>query len=138
MEGMDEAQLREKLADDPGAPEFADLADLLIDQGRMHDAFAVLFAGLSANPACHVGRLTLAKLFFQCDYLPFAVREIELLVREVPHSESLRKLFRAVSPGSPFASSENGGSAPSVSESIAEIDFDFESLDLLEKDPKPH
>ncbi|MCB0310703.1 MAG: hypothetical protein KDD42_05680 [Bdellovibrionales bacterium] len=123
------------LAEDPGNPVFAEYADSLRRRKQFAEAFEVCFKGLSVNPACHLGRLILARAFYDCNHLSFAVREVNHLCNECPDLPALKRLLSALSPDAepnidraPTAQEES-----SVEEEIvAETDFDFEELELIE------
>ncbi len=116
----------DRLKEDPGDPLFADLAEELRRGGELIRAMEICLRGLSANPACHKGRLVLARVFYELRYLPFALREIEELCRALPHSRSLQRLREKLSP-------EVSG-AEQQEETVAEADFDFEDLELIDED----
>jgi predicted Zn-dependent protease len=130
---MDE--LRQQIEEDPGNPVFAELAEALRKQEQLAEALDVCLLGLSANPECHKGRLVLSQLFYQKGYYPFAIRELEQLHRALPENRSVRKLLEKLSPGSV---GESGSAAAardgSEQDTIAEADFDFDMLDLVDSD----
>lgn len=122
-------KFKEILAENPGNPLFAEYAERLRVAGDHSEAMNVCLAGLSANPACHRGRLVLARAFYDRSYLPFAVRELEYLVRELPDNESLRKLLNKLSPQGTAAPSQTG---PAVAaQTVAEAEFDFSDIELI-------
>lgn len=155
-------QYHELLESDPGNPVFAQYADELRKDGKSKEALEVCLAGLTHNPGCHRGRLVLARVFYEAGYLPFTIREVEQLHREVPNSAAVRKLLEKLSPGSVRAPSSDsikkapssststaiegesdikqaelagateGPSGAAIDDTVAEADFDFDDLDLID------
>jgi len=129
MEGMGADDWQAVLLEDPGNPYFAEVSENLRKEGRYAEAYRVCFAGLSANPNCHVGRLALARLFYDQGFFPFAVRELEVLRSKLPENKTLLKLLMKLSPErveTPVASQ-----VPETT--LAEVEFDFREIDLLEE-----
>ena len=124
MDEREEDRYRELLTENPGAPEFVEFAIKLREQGRVEEAILICLAGLSANPDRHQGRLVLARLFYDRRYVPFAVREVEMLTKAFPDSETLNKLLAKLSPG--------GGAGSAQNSTVSEAEFGFEAIDLLE------
>lgn len=133
---MKDKEFKRLLDEDPGDPVFAEYAEILRGKKQLDEALFVCLAGLSKNPSFHRGRLVLARVFYQKDYLTFAVREVEQLVSELPTNQSLRKLLAALSPSSGSPSVEAVESEPEQSDesTLAEADFDFEILEEIEAD----
>jgi predicted Zn-dependent protease len=137
-----EEKVRERLSKEPGNPIFAEFAEYLRRKKDYAEALNVCFSGLSSNPSCHVGRLVLARIFYNLDYAPFAARELETLLRVTSEDESLRRLVLALNPM--FVESEAGSTAKGNDTAkanstvkandtiIAETVFDMGSIDLLE------
>ena len=125
-----EEELRKSVAEDAGSPVFAELAELLRKQGRHSEALEFCLSGLSKNPSCHLGRLVLARLFYDRQWYSFAVRELEVLRAALPESKTVAKLLEKLSPGSSLSES-----APET-ETVAETDFDFDELDLIGQEKK--
>lgn len=129
------------LKEDPGSEIFVDYARTLIAGGRKNDALNVLVSGLSHNPGHREARLMLARLHYDLNQLPFAVRELEILRGEMPESEAIARLINKLQPGEsapgrpPFKIGRAPESpAPSAPSTLAEADFDLEDLDALDKD----
>lgn len=126
-----ENEYREILSRDHGSVEFALFADLLAQEGRYGEALEVCLRGLSANPSYHQGRLILARIFFDMGCYPFAAREVSLLARTFPESESIRRLLAKLGPvgamEAPLSASPAEGEAI-----LAESDFQVEDIDLLD------
>ena len=120
---------RERLAADPGRPEFAELAEQFRQQGQLREGLDICLRGLSANPSLHKGRLVLARIFYQLGFLPFALREVEELCRALPNSKSLKRLREKLSPEPNREAADQ-----SAEETVAETDMDFEELDLIGED----
>ena len=112
--------------------DFADRAEGLRISGKLDDALILAMAGLSENPDAHRGRLVLARIFYEKGYLPFAVREVEQLVREIPSNAAIRKLLETLAPDRVI-----GGPNTIVAEdTVAESEFDLDALALLEEETK--
>ena len=128
-----EQELNRIVFEDPGNPAFAELAELLRKQGKLGEALDTCLSGLSKNPTCHLGRLVLARVFYDRRMYSFAVRELEALRIALPQSKTIAKLLETLSPGSAALSA---AVAPSVQddETVAETDFEFEELDLIGKE----
>lgn len=125
------------LEDDPGNPAFADYADLLRREGDLTRAIEMCLRGLSHNPSHDLGRLVLARLFYERGWTPFAIREVEELCRRHPSNAGLTRLIKAIRPEGELPEAAVAQAAPGSSEeTIAEADFDFEELDLIEEDKK--
>lgn len=123
------------LEKDPGNVLFYDLAVGLSLEGNLIDAIEVCLRGLSVNPGFHKGRLLLARLYYECGYIPFAVKELESLFGACPNSKSVRRLLERLSPGSAALSS---GVATSVAgnSTVAEGDFNLDDLAELDEEKK--
>lgn len=126
---MDKDDWQTFLNQDPGNPYFAEVAEDLRKQGQAPQAFRVCFSGLSANPHCHLGRLVLARLFYEQGSLPFALRELKTLAEELPDNKYIAKLLGKLTPGEISQPTEQPGES-----TIAEAEFDFDDIDLLEEE----
>ena len=106
--------------------EFVAKAESLRKEGKLQEALSACLSGLSSNPASLTGRLALARVFFELDYLPFARREIEEISREAKDSAALKSLAAkfGIQPGI----AANSGAELVVSEA----DFEFDELDLVD------
>lgn len=127
-EEYSEDQIRGILGADPGNAVFVDFADALRDSGRSDEALKVCLSGLNANPSNHSGRLLLARIFFELGNLTFAVREIKELCVALPECKSLKRLLELLAPG------EGAESDSGEEEMVAETEFDFEEIDLMEQE----
>ncbi len=128
-------ELWESIAEDPGNPAFADLAEQLRGEGKLSETIEVCLAGLSSNPSCFKGRLVLARAFLQKGFVPFAQREIEQLCVALPDNTALQKLADKLDVR-PAAST--GGTSSSVKTSnldslVAEAELNFDDIELIEK-----
>jgi hypothetical protein len=108
--------------------DFSDVAVALCQEGKTLEAIDVCLAGLCNTPSVIRGRLVLARAFFERGYVPFAVRELEQLRREVPENDSVRRLLEKLSP----KRSENVPAGGDES-TVAEAEFD---IDLMVDDGK--
>lgn len=133
----DRSELEKTVSEFPGDPAFADLAELLLRERELGKAIVVCVKGLSAAPEIHKGRLMLARAFFELEAIPFAVREIETLLEEFPQNKFLRRLLLKLSPektGSSVESSHYTAEGEAVDDTVAEAEFDFDSLDMLDEE----
>ena len=122
--------------DDPGNPAFVDLAELFRTSERPIDGILTCLRGLSANPSCYRGRLLLARLYYESNFAPFAIRELAILYEELPDNKTIARLLSKLSNGQPDHEPRAGAHGidqkPNKQEIIAEADFDFSDLDLIE------
>lgn len=125
-----ETELKKSVTEDSGNPAFAELAEILRKRGEHSAALEMCLTGLSKNPTCHLGRLVLARVFYDRRMYAFAVRELEALHLALPQSKTITKLLEKLSPGSLSEKLESAGVAQ-PDETVAETDFDFEELDLI-------
>lgn len=114
-----------RLQDDPGDECFADYAEYLRLQDRSQEAILVSIAGLSANPSFHKGRLMLARLFFECGYLLFAIREIRELRAALPANMGVKRLLEVLERDRKPDEEEK---APGEEQMVAQTDFDIDDL----------
>ena len=126
---MNEKEYRSTLSSDPGAPAFVEFAELLRGMRRHSEAIDVCLAGLSANPDAHRGRLMLARVYYECGFIPFAVRELQTLVAQFPANRALAKLCERLSP-------VDGTTGSGVESEVAEAEFDIDAISLIADDRK--
>lgn len=159
---MQHSEVETQLAQDPGNPVFAEYADQLRKEGQYSEALEVCYRGLSANPSVHRGRLVLARVYYEKLYWPFAIREVQQLQKELPHSETLKRLLTALAPeeGTLIVTEKPNSADELVSHStrerggrddyhdsfeeaaviedneltVAEAEFEIDDFDLLEDD----
>lgn len=129
---LDEQEVVSLLSSDPGNSIFADYAELLRNQNRQEAAILVCIKGLSLNPACHRGRLVFARCLYELNCRPFSIEQIKYLSHALPDNQSLSRLLAKLSHGQQTAGSQ--ASTAAVEDTIAEADFDFSEIDLLEED----
>ena len=127
-----ESEIKRTLEASPGDPVFVSYADNLRILGNLSEALRVCLAGLTASPDGVKGRLVLAQILYDGKYLPFALRELRELSRQLPQNESIKRLLAKLSPG------ESNVDPDQVStdegETMAEADFDFDDIELLGED----
>lgn len=121
------------LVTDPGNPLFAEYAENLLSQGKLKEAQDICLAGLSANPSFSRGRLVLARVFFERSFVPFAVRELEVLREEIPENKFVQRLVERLAPDVANKDQRKRG-ADNGEDTVAETDFDIGEIELLEKD----
>ena len=144
---MDPSDIEKRLVADPGDPVFVLVAKALVEQGQVFQSYEILLAGLSHNPDCHEGRLVLAKLYFEQDFLPFCVKELRYIAEKLPNNKSIRRLLdKFGSDSSSIDESEKKAddlkatdssdtlpnSKESLEETVAEMELGFDDIDLLE------
>ena len=110
--------------------EFLVQAESMRLEGAHQDALLLLLKGLSESPSNHPARLLLARVFFELECAPFALREVGQLISVFPDNQSLRKLYQAMGGVTPVTTST---AAESV---IAESEIDFDAIDDLENESK--
>lgn len=123
-------ELETAVADNPGTPEFVDLAHELSKAGRAERAISVCLAGLTRDPSNLQGRLLLARIYFEQGYVPFAAREVQELVKLHPGSNALQHLAAKLDPS--YVDLEARSETESDEQVVAEADFEFDILDELD------
>lgn len=150
MTDLDIENIKKTLIIDPGNQQFAAYADHLRTKGKALEAIEVCLAGLSANPCCHQGRLVFARVLCEQSYLPFAINELEILYKALPDNKPIKKLLDKLSPTStkalePKAREHDPHDQPTIAsnqspisttQTIAEAEFSFDDMDLLESQDK--
>ena len=126
----------EILKNDAGNPIFVDVAEAYRRESNLDAAIEVCLKGLSANPSCHLGRLVLARVFFERGELPFAAREVRELCSALPEIESLKRLMKSLSPDAQESVPKPQVEAATTQNTVAEADFDLDEIDILEDDLK--
>jgi len=135
-QNLSEAEIKDILDKYPGDPVFVSYSDNLRIIGNLSDALCVCMAGLSASTDDVKGRLVLAQIFYDLGFLPFAIRELKELNRTLPENESIKRLLAKVAPGEQkFAQADEPNPGGGEEATVAEADFDFDEIDLLEDDP---
>lgn len=117
----------------PGDPAFAELADIYRRSGDYGGALDLCFNGLSVNPACQIGRVVLARVFYERLQFAFAIRELRELALLNPNNIFVSKLLSILAP---FGEDRNV-SSDSLARPMAQAEFNFQELaaiDLFEKD----
>lgn len=133
---LSDYEYEKALGEDPGNSIFAEFADVLRSRYDYNRAFRVCLLGLSLNPTCAMGRLVLARLFYEQSFTPFAVRELIQLREQFSDSHSLSVLLSKLAPQEEFASS-NGSQVAETSSNegiVAEAEFDLDDIELIERD----
>ena len=126
MDQKSEDEIRRELEENPGSPVFSDYAESLRERGELSAGLHTCLLGLSSNPAHHLGRLVLARIFFDAGYYPFCVRELKELLRAFPDNQSLASLLKRIAP-----ESETGERASQSLATMAEAEFEFDELELI-------
>ncbi len=130
----------EILKTDAGNPIFVDVAENYRRDGKLHEAIEICLKGLSANPSCHLGRLVLARVFYERGELPFAAREVRELCATLPEIDSLRRLLKSLTPDAAQALESQAEGRKTIEKApdstVAEADFDLDEIDILEEDLK--
>ena len=129
-----EMNFEEILKHDPGHPCFVDYAESMRAAGNLDRSQEICLRGLSANPGAHLGRLLLARLYYEKGYYPFCAEQIRLLAGECPEVQSLGRLLRALSPD--LKSQQLKPEAGASEETIAETELEVDLIDEIERSPK--
>ena len=141
---MDSNDIEKRLASDPGDPVFVLVAKALVEQGEIFQSYEILLAGLSSNPDCHEGRLVLAKLYFEQDFLPFCVKELRYIAEKLPNNKSVRRLLGKFGSDSnsldnlsekvdDLKASDSSDTLSGSEETVAEMELGFDDIDLLDE-----
>ena len=131
--------LRQKVQQDPGAPEFADLAQLLAEnESARAEAREICLRGLTADPRNAQGRLVLARLYYLDEMPEFAVREL-IELRKYSEAPTLERLIASFGDFAKTFEVSSAGTAQKTSEAgedagvVAEVDLDVEFSEILEE-----
>ncbi|NLF25472.1 MAG: hypothetical protein GX589_07420 [Deltaproteobacteria bacterium] len=123
----DYERLKSVLEEDPGNSVFIEYAKCLIEERSFESALMVCLRGLSSNPSAHAGRLLLARVFYELGLVPFAVREVEELCRELPHNLKLQRVLEALTLNP--AISRDSASSSQPDQTLAELEVSFDDLE---------
>jgi len=135
-QNLSEGEIKGILDNNPGDPVFVSYSDNLRIVGNLADALRICMAGLTASPDDVKGRLVLAQIFYDLGFLPFAIRELKELNRTLPDNESIKRLLSKIAPGEQkFRAADEPNPAHGEEATVAEAEFDFDEIDLLEDDP---
>lgn len=119
-----EEAIRAKLQTNPGDPLFADLVELLREQKQYQEAIFICLSGLSANPLCYKGRLLLARILHECNFFPFAIRELRDLMNDLPQNNTIKRLTEVMAQQSDSTVLNTEGE-----ETLAETEFDVDDME---------
>ncbi len=130
--------LPDNLKDAPGSPEHIQFCESLIAEGNFLEALYVALRCVCHSDDNAEAKLLLAKILFRLDCVPYAVREIEDLNQSHPHISSIARLLEKIAPGGSTRPPQQG-EAPTTAakkdeETLAEGEFDFSDIELLEDD----
>lgn len=102
---------------------------------RHPEALEICFRSLTENQDDYEVRLTLARIFFDLGFMPFAIRELQYLRRALPANDSIKRLLERLSPGSSELNSSDLSTGSEGEGIVSETEFE---IDLLETviDPK--
>lgn len=123
-------RLSAKLRDDPSSDTYVELAQALRQSGRFLEALETLFKALTDAPDHAPARLLLARVFLQLGFRPFAIRELQELRVKFPQNRALERLLEKVAPD--YLAGEGDSAASGKEETVAEADFDFDDIALIE------
>lgn len=127
------SQWKESLQEDAGSPVFVELAESLREEGKVLEALEVCLKGLSVNESNDLGRLLLAKLYYELEAPPFALKELKELNQRGVGGDSLRKLISAIGGEAVFNENVEETTQANV-ETVAEAEFEFDDLDFSDED----
>ncbi len=137
-------QLRSTWNAKPEGEQYHELCELLGESAKGRaEAREICFKALTANPGDLVGRLVLARLFYQDGYYEYSIRElVELYSRsEAPAIKKLLDAFgahaaryMAAKVAKPAATTDPVASkVADIAEVVAEIDIDDEFLEAIDE-----
>lgn len=132
---MNESEISNILAEDPGNPVFCEYAEKLRQEGKLKDALWVTLSGLSKNPANHRGRLVMARTLYQAGFIDFSVTELKVISKELPENQSVKKLIDKLAPGEKehvVEKQSEQASHGSGEDTLAESEFDLGDLEMIE------
>jgi len=130
--GMSDQETLDLLAKDPGNTIFAEYADSLRESGDYDAAVLVCLRGLSVNYNFQRGRLVLSRVFYEMNCIPFAIEQVKILVSSLPENKVLRRLLKKLTGGQ--GNVDVDSKPASADDTVAEADFDFDEIDLLEEE----
>lgn len=133
---LSDREYEKMLGEDPGNSIFAEFADILRARYDYSRALRVCLSGLSSNPACAMGRLVLARLFYEQTYTPFAVRELIELKNKFPDNQSLEALLSKIAPQEVLDTEKVLHPSEEVEADgvVAEAEFDIDDIELIESE----
>ncbi len=82
-----------KLQHDLQNESFADCADNLRIAKNYSEAIRVCLEGLSSNPEFDRGRLVLARIYYDCGYIDFSLRELAYIYQKCPDNIYVKRLM---------------------------------------------
>ena len=137
-----EQEYRKMLAVDPGRAEFADYAKMLIEAGRSKEALIVCLSGLSISEEGSVGRLMLARVYYELGYYPFAIKELAEISHKFPENKQLRDLLDKLQGKSKVATAnatlkdaqKDESLVRADSETVAQAELSWEQIEVLESE----
>jgi predicted Zn-dependent protease len=120
-------------------------AESALEAGRLDVALSTLLELLSESPHDPQGRLLLAHIYYLSGCVELASEEVSRLQERFPEKESLQRLMQALDPSTQSVVQEPEKVAEKVEtppaqkkekkkedDVVAEADFDFDDIDLLE------
>jgi len=122
-------EIEEALKGDPTDPRFTILIKNYTQKGRYVDALLVALGGLSYCPDNYLARVLLARIFFELGFVPFALRELQVLRECVQDASTLDKLIDKISPI--IKNSKEVQIEDEEERTIADQEFEVEELELL-------
>ncbi len=72
---------------------FADYADGLRISKNYSEAIRVCLDGLSKDPEFDKGRLVLARIYYDCGYIDFSLRELSYISQKSPENLYIKRLI---------------------------------------------
>lgn len=76
---------------------FAEYAEILRISKKYSASIRVCLEGLSKNPSFDRGRLVLARVYYDCGYIDFALRELTYLIQKHPNNVYIKRLIEKFS-----------------------------------------
>jgi hypothetical protein len=131
-----EQDLIDRLSLEPGNPLFAEYAEYLRRKKRFSESLNICLKGVNANPNFLLGRLALARIFYQNSLLQLAIRELEYIQNKLPSEPTVLTLLKKLSPdfvplSSELPNKEIDNTLNQFSETvIAETEFELNDIDF--------
>jgi tetratricopeptide (TPR) repeat protein len=96
-------------------------AEKLRSEGKFLESLRILLEGLSTEPQNSQARLLLSRVFYEQGFIPFAIRELEELLKTFPENGSIIKLHEKLA-------IQRHSDADGSHSTIAEGEFEVEDL----------
>lgn len=85
--------IKHKIREDLQSESFAEYAEMLRISKKYSASIRVCLDGLSKNPSMDKGRLVLARTYYDCGYVDFALRELTFLSKRHKDNIYIKRLI---------------------------------------------